>query len=75
MKTFYHLAHRFKSSLLEITTEKSLDISDEYICLNTQKKVLENITFRVATGKKSYDIIRFFESVGHFYSQRIIDVL
>ena len=75
MKTFYHLAHRFKSSLLEITTEKSLDISDEYICLNTQKKVLENITFRVATGKKSYDIIRFFEYVGHFYSQRIIDVL
>ena len=47
MKTFYHLAHRFKSSLLEITTEKSLDISDECICLNTQKKVLENITYCV----------------------------
>ena len=75
MKTFYRLAHRFKSSLLEITTDNVFDLSEEYICLNTQKKVLENITFRVATGKKSYDIIRFFESVGHFYSQRIIDVL
>ena len=29
----------------------------------------------MATGKKSYDIIRFFESVGHFYSQKIIDIL
>ena len=75
MKTFYRLAHRFKSSLLEITTDNVFDLSDEYMCLNTQKKVLEDITFRVATGKKSYDIIRFFESVGHFYSQRIIDVL
>ena len=75
MKTFYRLAHRFKSSLLEITTDNVFDLSDEYMCLNTQKKVLENITFRVATGKKSYDIIRFFEYVGHFYSQRIIDVL
>lgn len=75
MKTFYRLAHRFKSSLLEITTDNVFDLSDEYMCLNTQKKVLEDITFRVATGKKSYDIIRFFEYVGHFYSQRIIDVL
>ena len=75
MKTFYHLAHRFKSSLLEITTDNVFALSDEYICLNTPKKILENKIFRVATGKKSYDIIRFFEYVGHFYSQRIIDVL
>lgn len=75
MKTYYKLLHRFKSSLLEITTDNVFDLSDEYRCLNIQKKVLENITFRVATGKKSYDIIRFFESVGDFYSQRIIDVL
>ena len=75
MKTFYHLAHRFKSSLLEITTDNVFALSDEYMCLNTPKKILENKIFRVATGKKSYDIIRFFESVGDFYSQRIIDVL
>ena len=75
MKTFYHLAHRFKSSLLEITTDNVFALSDEYMCLNTPKKILENKIFRVATGKKSYDIIRFFEYVGHFYSQRIIDVL
>ena len=75
MKTFYRLSHRFKSSLLEITTDNVFALSDEYICLNTPKKILENKIFRVATGKKSYDIIRFFESVGHFYSQRIIDVL
>ena len=75
MKTFYRLSHRFKSSLLEITTDNVFALSDEYICLNTPKKILENKIFRVATGKKSYDIIRFFESVGDFYSQRIIDVL
>ena len=75
MKTFYRLTHRFKSSLLEITTDNVFALSDEYMCLNTPKKILENKIFRVATGKKSYDIIRFFESVGDFYSQRIIDVL
>ena len=75
MKTFYRLTHRFKSSLLEITTDNVFALSDEYMCLNTPKKILENKIFRVATGKKSYDIIRFFEYVGHFYSQRIIDVL
>ena len=54
MKTFYRLVHRFKSSLLEITTDNVFDLSEEYICLNTQKKVLENITFRVATGTPIY---------------------
>ncbi len=74
MVTFYYLTHRFKRSMLEITSDSLYEYYWDTDPLSREKLPSE-ITFKVAAGKKSYDIIRRFEDRGHFYSQKFIDVL
>ena len=74
MKTYYKLSHHFKNSLLEIKAEKEDILSWEELDYRNKKKCLESVTFKVISGKKSYDIIRQHGSIGEFFSQRIIDV-
>ena len=74
MITFYRFTHRFKRSLLEITSDS------QYVYYWNpdpllKEKLPDNIVFEIAAGKKAYDIIRRYEDCGHFFSQKVIDVL
>lgn len=75
MVSFYFLEHRFKRSMLEITSSTSYEVLWNYLNPHKKIKLQENITFFVAAGKKAYDIIRLYESGEYFFSQRIINVL
>ena len=74
MRTYFELFHRFKNSMLEITSEIPVEYSWQYLTECSKDKLPDGIDFSVATGKKAYDIIRFFERGEYFYSQRIINV-
>ena len=76
MKTVYNIHNAFKRSQLEITSDDlSYRLLREYLVPYHKEKLPENITFKVAVGKKNYDIIRFFESGRLFFSNKFIDVL
>ena len=75
MISFFNLTHRFKRSMYEIRTVPYLYLDWEDLDHLQAERPLENLTFTVKAGKKAYDIIRVYENIGHFYSQRVIDVL
>ena len=75
MISLFDLTHRFKRSMLEITSETSYDILDKYLDPSQTEKLPDDVCFKVAAGKKDYDIIRYYEVGWEFYSQKIIDVL
>lgn len=75
MISSYFLTHRFKRSMLEITSETSYDVLWKYLLPYKTKPLPADVTFTVAAGKKEYDIIRLYESSVDFFSQKIIDVL
>ena len=75
MISFFRLAHRFKRGMLEIISETPDDILDKYLDPTLTGKLPEYGNFKVAVGKKEYDIIRYYQNWQVFYSQRIIDVL
>ena len=75
MISFYFLTHRFKRSMLEITSETSYDVLWKYLLPYKTKPLPADVTFTVAAGKKEYGIIRLYESGEEFFSQKIIDVL
>lgn len=75
MNTFFDFGHRFKRSMLEITSDTDYDTLWKYLNPLQTEKLPDNITFRVAAGKKAYDIIRLYESGEEFHSQKVIDVL
>ena len=69
MVAFYFLTHRFKRSMLEITSETSYDVLWKYLLPYKTKPLPADVTFTVAAGKKEYDIIRLYESSVDFFSQ------
>ena len=69
MIAFYFLTHRFKRSMLEITSETSYDVLWKYLLPYKTKPLPADVTFTVAAGKKEYDIIRLYESSVDFFSQ------
>ncbi len=75
MISFFRLAHRFKRGMLEIISDAPDDILDKYLDPTQTEKLPESVKFKVAAGKKEYDIIQHYQSWQIFYSQRIIDVL
>ena len=75
MISCYYFSHRFKRSMLEISSEISYDILDTYLDPTQTEKLPDDVVFKVAAGKKEYDIIRYYESCLEFYSQRIINIL
>jgi hypothetical protein len=75
MTTVFDLHNAFKRSQIEITSDIPYSLLCEYLLPYQKKKLSENITFRVATGKKNYDVIRLFECGQYFFSQKFIDVM
>ena len=75
MISVFNLHNDFKRSALEISSDASYKLLWEYLVPYQKKKLPENVTFKVATGKKEYDLIRLFQSGEFFFSQRFIDVL
>ena len=63
MVSFYFLEHRFKRSMLEITSSTSYEVLWKYLIPHKKIKLQEDITFSVAAGKKAYDIIGPLEKV------------
>ena len=61
--------------MLEITSETSYDILDKCLDPTQTEKLPDDVCFKVAAGKKDYDIIRYYGVGWEFYSQKIIDVL
>ena len=61
--------------MLEITSETDYKILRKYLDPLRKEKLPDDIKFKVAVGKKNYDIIRLYECGEEFYSQKIIDVL
>ena len=74
MISLFCLTHRFKRSMLEITSETSYDILDKYLG-PAQTEKLPDVHFKVVAGKKNYDIIRYYGFAWEFYSQKFIEVL
>ena len=75
MVTFYSFNHRFKRSMLEITPSIFFDLDWNQVDPLQKVKYLADVPFKIAAGKKKYDIIRVYENIGVFYSQKVIDVL
>ena len=75
MISFFDFTHRFKRGMLEIASDAPIEILWNYLNPLQKEKLPANILFKVAAGKKAYDIIRLYESGEYFYSQRVIDVL
>lgn len=75
MNTVFDLINDFKRSQLEISSDASYDLLCEYLVPYKKEKLPENVTFKVAAGKKNYDVIRHFQSGEYFFSQKFIDVL
>ena len=75
MISLFCLTHRFKRSMLEITSETSYDILDKYLGPAQTEKLPDDVHFKVVAGKKNYDIIRYYGFALEFYSQKFIEVL
>lgn len=70
MISFYIFTHRFKRSMLEITSDTPIDILWKYLNPLQKEKLPANVQFKVAAGKKAYDIIRLYESGEYFFSKK-----
>lgn len=75
MISLFYLTHRFKRSMLEITSETSYDILYKYLHPSQTEKLPDDVCFKVVAGKKKYDIIRYYGFAWEFYSQKFIEVL
>lgn len=75
MIPIFDLSHRFKKSMLEITSNAPLEVIWKYIDPLQTEKLPKDITFKVIAGKKHYDVIRYYGSREKFYSQKVIDIL
>ncbi|SHL29256.1 hypothetical protein [Xylanibacter ruminicola] len=75
MNPVFNLFSACKRSILEITSNVPSTILAEYLIPYRKEKIPESVTFKVAAGKKGYDLIRLFQSGEIFFSKKFIDVL
>lgn len=75
MNIVFDLLNDFKRSQLEISSNASYVFLREHLVPYKKERLPESISFKVAAGKKNYDVIRHFESGEYFFSQKFIDVL
>jgi len=75
VRTVFDLFNDFKRSQLEITTDVPYHLLRDNLVPYNGEKLPEDVTFKVATGKMFYDIIRLYECGQYFFSQKFIDVL
>jgi hypothetical protein len=64
-----------KRSMIELLPNIPYSDIEPYLDPDYKIKLPDNVKFKIAKGKKTYDGIRYFESVGEFYSQKFIDIL
>ena len=75
MTTVFNFHNAFKRSQLEIISNIPNKLIWDYLVPYKKERLPENITFKIAAGKKNYDLIRLFQSGEFFFSQKFIDVL
>jgi hypothetical protein len=75
MIKFFTFSTDFKRSMIEVKPNISYREIEPYISPEAKKKMPSNVKFKIAKGKKLYDSIRHFESIGEFYSQKFINIL
>jgi hypothetical protein len=75
MNTVFDLHNAFKRSQLEIISNIPYKLLWEFLKPYKKEKLPESVVFKIAAGKKNYDVIRLFESGEYFFSQKFIDVL
>ncbi len=75
MNSVFDIDNTFKRSQLEIISNASYKLLWEYLIPYKKEKLPEGVSFKVAAGKKCYDIIRLYQSGEYFFSQKFIDVL
>lgn len=75
MNFVYNFHNAFKRSMFEITSNTSYDFLCKYLGPSNKEKLPEDVVFKIAAGKKNYDVIRRFQSGELFFSQKFIDVL
>ena len=74
MKTVFNFHNAFKKSQLEITSNIQSKLIWDYLVPYNKERLPESITFKIAAGKKNYDLIRLFQCGEFFFSQKFIDV-
>lgn len=74
MKTVFNFHNDMKRSQLEITSDVPSEYIWDYLVPYNNEKLPESVTFKVAAGKKNYDLIRLFQCGEYFFSQKFIDV-
>ena len=75
MNTVFDLHNAFKRRQLEIISNIPYKLLWEFLKPYKKEKLPESVVFKIAAGKKNYDVIRLFESGEYFFSQKFIDVL
>lgn len=77
MTTAFFLFGDFKRSYITVQpTNATFNSLFEYLIPCSKKRIPDDVTFKVAKGKKFFDIINYHEAENHhFYSQRLIDLL
>lgn len=76
MISIYDFYSRNKRSMITIkTSEMPAELLAQYLDPINNEKLPDNVTFKIAKGKKAYDIIGLHESWFVFFSQKVIDTL
>ena len=74
MTTVFNFHNAFKRSQLEIISNIPNKLIWDYLVPYKKERLPENITFKIAAGKKNYDLIRLFQSGEFFFSQKFMEV-
>lgn len=69
MKTVYNFHNAFKRSQLEIVSTIPNKLLWEFLEPYKKEKLPESVIFKIAAGKKNFDIIRLFQSGEYFFSK------
>lgn len=75
MQKVFKIHNNMQKSMVELSSNATYNLLYEYLIPCKNVKLPESVTFKVATGKKKYDLIRLFQSGEFFFSQKFIDVL
>lgn len=62
MISSFSLAYRLKRGMLEIASATPDDILDKYLDPTQTEKLPEDVCFKVAAGKKEYDLIGYYQN-------------
>ena len=66
MITFYDFTHRFKRSMLEITSDTDYKTIKKYLDPLQKEKLPDNVKFKVAVGEKTMTLFAFMNAEKSF---------